>query len=77
MSNYYRAMNEDFGEETEVWVDRHSVNCYFCGILVDERDCKNADNYNNDDGGSICRKCLFALSSQMIPQTPKQNGEEA
>jgi len=40
------------------WEEKHSVNCYFCGILIDERDCENADNYNNNDGGSICQKCL-------------------
>ena len=40
------------------WIEKHSVNCYFCGILVDERGCNNADNYNDNDGGSICQKCL-------------------
>lgn len=42
----------------EAWIDRHSVNCYFCGELVDERDCSPANAYNNNDGGSICPKCL-------------------
>jgi hypothetical protein len=39
-------------------LDRHSVNCYFCGELVDERECIPADEYNNNDGGSICPLCL-------------------
>lgn len=39
------------------WIDRHSVNCYFCGKLVDERDCLPADDFNDDDGGSICPAC--------------------
>ena len=39
-------------------IDRHSVNRYFCGKLVDERDCINADEYNENDGGSICSECL-------------------
>ena len=37
--------------------ERHSVNCYFCGNLVDERDCLPADDYNGGDGGSICAEC--------------------
>jgi hypothetical protein len=40
------------------WIDRHSVNCYFCGKLVDERECQPADRFNNNDGGSICSECL-------------------
>jgi len=40
------------------WMEKHSVNCYFCGKLVDERECQSADNYNNDDGGTICNECL-------------------
>ena len=35
----------------------HSVNCYFCNELVDERDCTPADDYNNNDGGDICEPC--------------------
>jgi hypothetical protein len=44
--------------ETPTWIDKHSVNCYFCGALVDERECTPADEYNNNDGGDICRDCL-------------------
>jgi len=40
------------------WIDKHSVGCYFCGILFDERDGQNADDYNGNDGGSICPDCL-------------------
>ena len=40
------------------WIDEHSVNCYFCGIEFDERDGINADEYNNNDGGTICPECL-------------------
>ena len=39
-------------------LDRHSVGCYFCGILFDERNGSNADEYNGNDGGSICPGCL-------------------
>jgi len=41
----------------ETTIDKHSVNCYFCGRLVDERECMSADEYNNDDGGDICPDC--------------------
>jgi len=40
------------------WVDRHSVNCYFCGKLFDERDGCPADEWNNSDGGTVCPECL-------------------
>ena len=40
------------------WVDKHSVNCYFCGHLIDEREGQNADNWNNNDGGTICDECM-------------------
>jgi hypothetical protein len=39
------------------WVERHSVNCYFCGKLGDEREWMPADVYNGGDGGSICSDC--------------------
>lgn len=35
------------------WVDRHSVNCWGCGQLVDERECIP----NTEDGGDICYEC--------------------
>lgn len=43
------------------WIDKHSVNCYFCSGLVDERECMPADEYNDNDGGSICPDCLAKL----------------
>ena len=48
------------------WAEKHGVNCYFCGFLVDERDCTNADNYNNNDGGSICQNCLKELEDSHL-----------
>lgn len=38
-------------------IDKHSVNCYYCGDLKDERECADAGDYNGNDGGSICRDC--------------------
>ncbi len=46
------------------WIDRHSVNCYFCGELIDERDCQPADEYNNDDGGTICPNCSEGIDNE-------------
>lgn len=40
------------------WLDRHSVGCYFCGRLFDERKGRLADPYNGNDGGTICPECL-------------------
>ena len=45
------------------WIDKHSVNCYFCGELEDERNCRNADDWNNNDGGSICEDCQIEKES--------------
>ena len=42
----------------EQTLDRHSVTCYFCHELVDERECSSADEYNDNDGGSICEPCI-------------------
>lgn len=46
------------GDQEHGWVDKHSVGCYFCGVLFDEREGQNADEFNNGDGGSICPACL-------------------
>ena len=43
-----------------------SVNCYFCGVLKDEKDCIHADEYNENDGGSICQKCLTEIHGEEI-----------
>ena len=42
---------------TDINPDR-SVNCYFCSELIDERDCVVADDYNDNEGGSICGTCV-------------------
>jgi hypothetical protein len=39
-------------------IEKHSVNCYFCGELVDERECVPADKHNGGDGGDCCALCL-------------------
>lgn len=39
-------------------IEKHSVNCYFCGIEFDEREGTNADDFNDNDGGSCCPECL-------------------
>ena len=44
----------------------HSVNCYFCADLKDERECLPADDYNGNDGGSICEKCSELKEPQEI-----------
>lgn len=49
-----KAMNE-----TEPgWISKHSVNCYFCGALVECALGRSADAFNGGDGGSICPTCL-------------------
>ena len=53
------------------WVESHSVNCYFCGVLFDERQGQNADAFNNNDGGSICPDCLKKKGAlKMTKHTP-------
>ena len=44
--------------KTQAIDGRNSVNCYFCGVLFDEREGLNADDFNNNDGGSICQNCF-------------------
>ena len=51
------SLSEINGGEMSNWIDKHSINCYFCGELADERECLPADDYNNGDGGDICPKC--------------------
>ena len=49
--------NVPSAEEELINQDR-SVNCYFCASIVDERDCIVADDYNDNDGGVICKTCV-------------------
>jgi hypothetical protein len=41
----------------------HSVNCYYCGTLFDEREGVHADPYNNNDGGEICPQCQEKIAA--------------
>ena len=50
--------------KSDRWVDAHSVNCYFCGLLVDERECLPADAFNQNDSGSICQECYHVFNQQ-------------
>jgi len=50
------------------WISKHSVNCYFCSELVDERDCMPADPYNENDGGDICPDCLASLFNEVYKE---------
>jgi len=50
-------MIDNYIKASTNWIEKHSVNCYFCGTLVDERDCLPADEYNGNDGGDICKHC--------------------
>ena len=40
------------------WLERHSVNCYFCGLLFDEREGVPANPFNGNDGGDCCPDCV-------------------
>ena len=48
---------------------KHSVNCYFCGQLADERECLPADDFNNGDGGTICGYCEQNFKFKIIHDT--------
>lgn len=48
---------QDGSVRDESWIDKHSVNCYFCGTLCDERECIPADEHNDGDGGDMCPGC--------------------
>lgn len=47
-------------------IAKHSVNCYFCGKLVDERECMPADKFNNNDGGDCCTDCQNQLRAKQV-----------
>lgn len=50
-------------------IDKHSVNCYFCSALVDERECLPGDNYNINDGGHICPDCQQHYKFRILHET--------
>jgi hypothetical protein len=56
-------------EREDRWIDRHSVDCYYCGALVDERDCIAADDFNGNDGGEICPQCQKKIQMNKTPRT--------
>lgn len=57
--------DEDKEEPAEPsWLDRHSVNCFFCEELVDERECTPADELNMNQGGSCCPTCRRTFNEQ-------------
>ena len=47
-------------------IDRHSVNCYVCTELKDERNCSPADKYNSNNGGSICESCQSYIDDAIL-----------
>lgn len=55
---YIEYLPECWEEEEELINQDRSVNCYFCASIVDERDCIVADDYNDNDGGVICKTCV-------------------
>jgi hypothetical protein len=52
-----KTMIEIHSEFDARLVDRYSVHCYFCGDFVDERESVSADEFNGNDGGSMCEDC--------------------
>ena len=48
---------------------KHSVNCYFCGALADERECLPADDFNDGDGGTICGYCEQNFKFKILHDT--------
>jgi hypothetical protein len=65
---------DDTETDRPSWVDRHSVGCYYCGALADERECvpNTAEYGGNDDGGSICMACHEA--GYHLEQNRRVNG---
>jgi hypothetical protein len=45
-------------EVDDIGVEKHSINCYFCSRLANERKYTPADEWNDNDGGGICPECL-------------------
>ncbi len=55
--------------EEEHKLDR-SVNCYFCNELSSDSECIPADEYNDNDGGSICPRCVEIEEEGLAQQEP-------
>lgn len=57
--NNTKQVSDDWQEDDDVTTPHpdDSVNCYFCYTLIDEKECSPADDYNDNDGGSICAQC--------------------
>ena len=55
--NYTDTQDRESYVPDEGAEDEHSVNCYFCGRLFDERDGVDADTMNGGDGGTACPEC--------------------
>lgn len=57
--NYLEANLDDIWDSyaqslEDRWIDRHSVNCYYCGRLFDERE---SVGHGPDGGGEVCVDC--------------------
>jgi len=62
--DHVRKCVEEDTEEPDAYarrMERHSVNCYFCNTLTDERECISADKYSGGDGGSLCQNCALFI----------------
>jgi len=51
----HNEVSQEIIDYSDSWIDRHSVNCFWCENLVDERNC--IANPDEDEGGDICLKC--------------------
>jgi hypothetical protein len=60
--------NQPAQDASPSWVDKHSVNCFNCGLLVDERECI----VGNNNEGNICPKCQHPTQEKnnMTKHTP-------
>lgn len=54
-----KPLGRNMNEQT---IDKHSVNCYFCNRIVDERNCIPADEWNGNDGGECCTCCQASFA---------------
>jgi len=54
---------DEADEAAPAWREKHSVNCYFCGVEFDERTGVPADRWNGNDGGTACPSCATARAA--------------